>query len=410
MANKDFRARLREQETPYNPEAWAQMQDMLEAMPMEREPSRRMRRLLPLALLLLLLVVFGIAYLSLRGGHPEARPESAIVKQPPMMGTSEEAAKHEDTTPTPSVGSSSYLETATTPESSTADTERLKGSQPIVKNDASNQKYSAQAFTDENGVSDAYQTVDATSSRLLSNTAKPVDLTREDAGGSAIAQPQDEKTENVDQRTDDKGQLNQPNASSSSALTEGLNAQPLLLELLLLQGLRQEALSSMTDTDEETWTLPQIEPFSERKLFLTGDLGASDINSNRGYFLGAGLFWDIDKILGLEPTLSFSSASDIANRSNSFFDDEQELDLSLWIHLSFWRTARHKASLELAPSVGGRWGALRGEPGEWRGVHVNYKAGLSYTYFMNNDDGLGLKFSFSRFDSAFLTLRYYKNI
>ena len=93
--------------------------------------------------------------------------------------------------------------------------------------------------------------------------------------------------------------------------------------------------------------------------------------------------------------------------STSPFEAEQELNLTLWIHLNLWRTDRHKLSFEAAPSIGATWVTLE-EMAEFDGISPNYKAGVSYTYFFGNGNGIGVKGAFSRFDSGFVALKYFK--
>jgi len=138
-------------------------------------------------------------------------------------------------------------------------------------------------------------------------------------------------------------------------------------------------------------------------------IGGSDINGNRGYYLGTGLFWDANKVIGPEADLSFSSVGDENGISTSFLSSEQELNLTVWAHLNLVRKAHHKLSLEIGPSIGSNWSITKREIQRKNSTpYYNLKAGFSYTYFMFNGDGIGLKSAISLYESAYIAFRYLK--
>ena len=60
MDSRDFRTRLKNHKTPYNPSSWSQMEEMLDAIPVEVGGENTDRKKLLLLLLLLFVILASV--------------------------------------------------------------------------------------------------------------------------------------------------------------------------------------------------------------------------------------------------------------------------------------------------------------------------------------------------------------
>jgi energy-coupling factor transporter transmembrane protein EcfT len=154
-------------------------------------------------------------------------------------------------------------------------------------------------------------------------------------------------------------------------------------------------------------TTPSIITNRVTRLFWTGEIGGSDLNGSRGAYVGGGVFWDVDKVLGLESTLSLFSTLGNNNSTNPSQSIHRELNLTLWAHLNLIRTSKHKFSLEFGPSVLTTWRKRNNDiEVNNEGLSFNLFAGASYTYFINKNKGIGIKLAGSRSQSSFASFRF----
>ena len=467
MDSKDFRSKLRNHETPFNPGAWSQMEEMLDALPSaevieEEKPEKKRWLLLLLALLLLSLA--GVVVLNTIGnksdrqsetqsslettkkvdtnGQKEAQVSTQSDLQSDLQATGNREVTNENKLANIKNNSATENQgkekvTSKKSNNSLTDTKRqttidkqlskeinsdtkqgahLNESQRNGETESGFVENTTSAQSPSNQVESKTVTTETTEDNSTNQTKESLESTKNDSDPRSpdttnkleAGKNQNSESGLSTNNTEDKSEtINQESESIDEPAAKSTTKTPLFMELLALEMLKAQPLKTGDRTEAVLPPSFQIDLIKERKLFYVGELGISDINSNRGYYIGAGVFWDIDKVIGLEPNLSFSSASDVNGNSTSIFEAEQELNLTLWIHLNLWRTDRHKLSFEAAPSIGATWVTLE-EMAEFDGISPNYKAGVSYTYFFGNGNGIGVKGAFSRFDSGFVALKYFK--
>ena len=430
MDSKDFRSKLQNLETPYNPEAWSQMEELLNALPVQIENTKDRRIWIWLLLALLLMCTAGVLF-WLKSGQVHPSSELTIgdkeIKESVLTEElNSKRTKTQDKELATVQGDQLPLDRHIHTDS-TGEVQDEIINETISKEQSASREEKVNSSVEDLNRS---QIGGAQQEKLLGNTKSSIDLPQDEMTDTNVVQSKDIENDNnssvaPSQVVSTSEIVNTENGLSTfqqdklrnslSSENQGIaddqqsTSQPLLTEAIMLDMIRKEALIRPAREEALLSDNFQVEIPKSRRLFYTGSLGISDINSNRGYYLGAGVFWDIDKIIGLEPQLTFASAWDINGTSTSFLSSEQELELAAWIHLNLWRVEKHKVSIELAPSLVANWSIARGETlREYRGINANYKAGLSYTFFMPNGNGLGLKGAISRFDSGFVALRYFK--
>ena len=468
MDSKDFRSKLRNHETPFNPGAWSQMEEMLDALPSaevieEEKPEKKRWLLLLLALLLLSLA--GVVVLNTIGNNSERQSEtqsslettkkadtngqkeaqvstlSDLQSDPQATGNQEvtnenklaniknnSATENQGNEVTSKKSNNSLTDTKrqTTIDkqpskeinSDTKQGAHLNESQRKGETESGFVENTTSAQSPSNQVDSKTVTTETTEDNSTNQTKESLESTKNDSDPRSpdttnkleAGKNQNSESGLSTNDTEEKSEtINQESESIDEPAAKSTTKTPLFMELLALEMLKAQPLKTGDRTEAVLPPSFQIDLIKERKLFYVGELGISDINSNRGYYIGAGVFWDIDKVIGLEPNLSFSSASDVNGNSTSPLQSAQELNLTLWIHLNLLKTNRHKLSIEAAPSLGATWSTLRVEEiTEFDGISPNYKLGASYTYFFGNGNGIGVKGAFSRFDSGFVALKYFK--
>ena len=450
MDSKDFRSKLRNHETPFNPEAWSQMEEMLNALPtaevVEEKRDNKKWMLILLALLLLSLTGLVIFNVTSKDQYSNGRDkaQSSIEVTKDKSKNNEESALTDINTGSESI---SNLEEAY--ESQLANSKNKGQSEEVKKvqldskiDNNSNaltkltERQSSEGGAQISNLQETKNTLRSSQDReqkkaVTTDTEKNSDTAISNTVGTTLngTEKIDNSTirnigtiDTADNKADDKSKelnnrrepldVQKSETSSKTGSVDGQSYTPneLFMEVLLLDMLKASPLQVQTRDKAELLPSFKIDLIKNRKLYYIGELGISDINSNRGYYIGTGIFWDIDKVLGLEPNLSFSSAWDINGNSNSPLESAQELNLTTWIHLNLWRTDQHKLSIEAAPSLGATWSTPKGDmmTRQYDGISPNYKLGASYTYFLSSGNGIGIKGVFSRFDSGFVSLRYYK--
>jgi len=157
-----------------------------------------------------------------------------------------------------------------------------------------------------------------------------------------------------------------------------------------------------------------VSPTSNMFLTLTG--GYAKFNSNSGYHLSTGFLYDLNKIISVESTLAFSRGQDQTNITEDVFENENQIDLSLLLHLNLIRSKAHKLSFELGGGITRYWGTriILTSPvtiDERSSFGRNLQGGLSYTYFLKRGHGIGLKFGVISYDDAvsYFAARYLYN-
>ena len=406
MANKDFRSRLKEHETPVNPVAWSQMEELLDTLPaVEKKQNYRW-----VLLLALLFIVIGTGLYFWANNKTDQSTLSQRSQETNLSIDKQnklETTKAIETTQTkPDIKTNRTTTETKTVSSSNNEQHIVTSVNPTYDKtkDTVNQLNS--------------QTNNSSNIAIASSVAKTNTSLKTEKKGSKIAATK----ESISQTATTTKSGNNKNNNSVKSLLDDTQPKPsvnqksiedytksLLAEMILMNMLSTTNLESNSTSSIELPKQTQIELLKNRPMYWTGGVGLADINSNRGYYVGAGLYYELDKILGVEPNLSMSSTSRIPGQSNSFSENDLEINLTLWIHLNLWRTANHKLTLELAPALNANWFEQEPNTGfEFAGISPNYKAGLSYTYLCDKGYGIGVKGAFSLYDSGFVAFQFLK--
>ena len=423
MANKDFRSRLKTHKTEYNPEAWAQMSEMLDALPVEKQ-TRSNNKFWFLLLPILTIALAVIFYFH--NGNSSEMNNSLSPSKFLHSESSQESLIDED------------LENKITPDISHDNSSKkaaLNDYKEIISQESDSEEsksaYIINSTVNSNPIPQKKNTAKAPTNRKselqqksvpqANNSIKNIKsrkFTNENTGTSGIVdsnqavsvnstKPKNKTNNELNYKIKHKSLNKTKTGIQDFSARLNTTGQSILEELLILETFK--AASIMTEQKNFHYVPPivPINTLTGNRLYWAGSIGGSDINGNRGYYLGTGLFWDANKVIGPEADLSFSSVGDENGISTSFLSSEQELNLTVWAHLNLVRKAHHKLSLEIGPSIGSNWSITKREIQRKNSTpYYNLKAGFSYTYFMSKGDGIGLKSAISLYESAYIAFRY----
>jgi len=446
MDNKDFRAKLREHETPFNPEAWNQMEEMLGALPAE-ETQEGAKKYTSILLLLLFLTTILIIILW-NNNTSNSSSELIEVEQ---TNSNNKGSNTENNISNPTSGNKNTRDNQTINNSylnnkGKEDTKNDNSTSSLGSNNTrSNQTtYNSTLIREPKSLNIQKR---LGSSIVNNKTIKSDqgDITKTDSSEEAELKNNSSSYSNPDspingnesnpsflnnipysksttKTTDENQQLlsdSNPSALQSSDMEfVSEDVKDILLRkfesIEFLNGLELRPLTNhrkAASLDAQ----PTIDIPKRLRLYWTGELGWADNNSNRGVRVAGGIFWDINKVLGLESNLSFASTNQTL-ASNSLFQGDRQIRLEAWLHLNLIRINNHKLSLELAPALVAEWTKLRPDftlnpnPPFELDAFISYHFGLSYSHFINQNHGVGIKGSFSLDDGGFITLKYFKRI
>lgn len=408
MENKDFRSRLKNHQTELNADAWSQMSEMLDTLPEEKQRGSK-RKIWILLSLLGIVLTASFVYLS----NSNSSLVSENIESPNKNQPSKTIEKNNIDSENESAFTSRKIEVS--PEKSVS----------INENSVSNRNNNVQSAylkSSSNNFQNKTRTKNKDKQSPPINKNRELQINSQGVKARADKLPDDNSNANsinstanqisreIKSKSNSENSEETNNSSVSPNSTTSLNTgNNRINELPLIETLKTNSLNKNAKVIDLAPKIITIKNINRRKLFWTAAIGGSDINGNRGYYLGFGAFWDANKVIGFETDLSFSSAWDINGNSNSFLNSEQELNLTVWVHLNLVRTENHKFSLEVGPSIGSNWFIIKNEIERQRNLpYYNLKAGASYTYFMSNKNGIGIKGAFSFYDSGYVAFRYLK--
>jgi len=402
MENKDFRSRLSEHTTAANPAAWKQMSEMLDAVAEGEQKKKKKRKLWWFLFPLLLLSCATFIFLLRNVG----------TKQPPVVSEiSETVTSDRLRLPEDKVGTeaSAVLFTElgkkqnSRSERLNLNEDKILNSGALSKADNAYSKTQSLASKSRNSATKNMRVADA-KTIVRSQTAV---LLGDETIHQAASQP------NLGNQTSTIAS-NIPQPTSSELITgsdeneqQQMSLDPSVLALLKyskLQSILQP--SSYPLGQESKIDLPRV-----NKLYWTAGTGISDFNGNRGYYLGFGVFLDLDKVIGLETNLSYAASKVEIDRPNEYFlERDNQLALRLWCHLNLIKSKKHRLSLDLGPSVSYvSYERARGQRSTGDSyVSSDINGGVSYTYVLTSGDGIGLKLAFSRTDAGYAAIKYFK--
>lgn len=171
--------------------------------------------------------------------------------------------------------------------------------------------------------------------------------------------------------------------------------------------------SSNEKRDLTSSLIPKIVNRPDTRMYYAMRAGYIYFNENPGYQVGLGIFRDQNKVIGFESEIVYSYGSAQGVEKGKPFTFERQTDINLLVHLNLVRTQRHKISIEL----GSGWTFYNGvrvieSNPDFLDVRksndYNYNGGLSYNFFINPKNFLGIRLGFISYDDAVtgMTLRY----
>lgn len=437
---KDFRARLNGQKSEINPEAWKQMSEMLDHL----QPKRKRRWWFFVFFFVFIGTIFGLFIkedwnftpnesISLSNKSPQDEVidkvdninqiddiKSKESNQFSSINQSEATAVNQNTTEMEVAENHPFNVTGKSPfsingqskkrEIKTIDNSDIqvfnvgniqKESSPFVKDnnglDSSSKEINTEGNTDAktNGTYNENSEKTFGSSQLRSN-----ELNKNSSTGSESTDIQSGKSDFIKENDSEKN-------VDSSAITSDIH-MPLL-------GMTSLATSLKSNKKGDLFKLPLptkvVRP--ETKMYYAMRAGYIYFNENPGYQVGLGIFRDQNNVIGFESEIVYSYGSTQGVEKGKPFTFEKQTDINLLVHLNLVRTQRHKISIEL----GSGWTFYNGVRviesipeilDVRRSNDFNYNGGLSYSYFMNPKNFLGIRFGFISYDDAVtgITLRY----
>jgi hypothetical protein len=443
---KDFRARLNGQKSEINPEAWKQMSEMLDHL----QPKRKRRWWFFIFFFVFIGTIFGLFIkedwnfisnesISLNNKSPQDevidkvdsinqiddikskesnqfspinQGEATATNQKTNVTEMEVAENHPsnatEKSPFRIKGKSKKREIKTSETSDIQDFNAgniKKKSSPIVKVNNVLDSSSKEINTEGNSAAKTNETYNENSEITFGSSIKPNrlisnELNRNSLTGSESKDIQSSKRDLINLNDSEKN-------VDSSAISRDIY-MPLL-------GLTSLATSLNSNKKGDLFKLPLptkvVRP--ETKLYYAIRAGYIFFNENPGYQVGLGIFRDQNNVIGFESEIVYSYGSMQGIEKGKPFTYERQMDFNLLVHLNLVRTKRHKISIEL----GSGWTFYNGvrvnqffpdSPDVRKSNYNNYNGGLSYSYFMNSKNFLGIRFGFISYDDAVmgLTLRY----
>lgn len=443
---KDFRARLNEQKSEVNPEAWKQMSEMLDHL----QPKRKRRWWFFVFFFVFIGTIFGLYIkedwnfisnesISLNSKSPQDEVIHKVVNinqiddikskesnQFSPINQSEATAANQKTNATEMEVAENHPSNATEKspfsingkskkrEIKTCDNSDIqdfnagnikKKSSPFVKVNNGLDSSSKEINTEGNTDAKTNGTYKENSEVAFGSSIKPKqfrsnELNKNSSTGSESTNNQSGKSDFIKVNDSEK------NVDSSTIKSD------IYMPILELASL-PTSLFSYKNRDLLKTALPTKVNRPETKMYYAMRAGYIYFNENPGYQVGLGIFRDQNNVIGFESEIQYSYGSMQGIEKGKPYTYERQTDINLLVHLNLVRTQRHKISIEL----GSGWTFYNGvrliesNPDFLdvrRSNDYNYNGGLSYTFFINPKNFFGFRFGFVSYDDAVtgMTLRY----
>ncbi len=396
MDNRDFRQRIKNHETPFNPNAWAQMEGMLNTIPLNAKSSKTQFRKYLIILFIFLLASTGtITFFITKKNisHLSARENKKVITKENYLISNTNNPEEDKTV---SKKGNQIL-------TNTILDKKLNTRQDLNSVQTYNSKINSSGIGAQSLKNSSEENARNSKNRINSQFG----------GTTKIINPISDFTETelypLSNVLKSLKSNNQRKYIISKNLKEVVHSI-LPLPKSNIQKIVVPIRSPFLINDNQL-----IKPVKTRNKFFGLGVGYADINSNKGFYIGAGLVRELNEIIGFETNLSYLSTWRTA-QSNSFLDRNHNLNFQLWTQLNVWKIKNHKASIEFAPALEASWTKVRKEfsilpepPTEYLGISLSYNIGISYTYFLRNSNRLGARAAYSSSDSAFLSLNYFQS-
>lgn len=412
MANSDFRQRLNNAESEYNPKAWDQMNEMLNQLP-EQDKRKKPFLFWLFGISTIVALIFSAIYFLNRDTKNSIEQLVSEVEQR-KIGLHVEETSNVDL----ETSENSSEELLTNRKAETANTESS------TQTDLVNAKVISKEQVNQDR--DDLVSLDASQSKILNIENESHSVQNENnapSNNSVVFQENGwEKfpkqiLPGQNEKTIEGNQSN--NITSLELESQGLtNIQNKKTELDLLSSIDRITDGVILTKESSEMNLPNLTPYikpvDRSYRYYLAKLGLAKFNSNNGFHLGLGAMYELDQILAFQPEVAFSRGSDKSLLVNDMFEMEQQLDLSVLALVSLVQSENDKVCLEVGMGYtiysGRRVINLTNPIDERSSKGTSYTVGLSYTRRMYSGDAIGLKLGAIAYDDAvtYLSLNYYK--
>ena len=405
MENKDFRSRLKNHKAEYNPQAWDQMTELLDALPVEETKQERKLWLFLLAIIGLSIALFLI-FKSINSTKSNLLGQNTNEKIETTTSSDQTNNKVKTQNIDPDLNSERHL-------ANQNKTQQLQSnsSKNLLANNKSNsiknstitappslKASKANSNREFNGQPNGNQ---QTSTEGVNSSQSGFAASTLTDNSDII---QNKTIPNVQDNGSDLNIQNKENGTSRFATLARINQLPFANTAIEYDQTNAYLLHN------DMISLPKL-----RNLYWFGSGGIGDINGSRGYYIGSGLHYDLDKILAFELDWAFIGVNDKNNTlPTRLLGSDIETTITLWLQLKIIETNYHRFSLDLGPAATYTNNQVKeiGSSTTRQFSHLgwNFGGGASYTYFINDANAIGIKGAFWLFDAGYFSLKYYKKI
>ncbi|NNE16779.1 MAG: hypothetical protein HKN51_17485 [Saprospiraceae bacterium] len=440
MGNKDFRDRLRNHEVPFNPEAWDQMNLMLDSLEGKKKKYFFLWWLFGAGLLLI-----GIYLISrnnnLRLSHSE--PISSEVN----MVTEKNTIASEDLN---DASSKEDFESSNTHTEIILDSlgENVKNANRSSELN-NNSNINAFSSSEENDPGNKNEEVGFNNSQELnSNQIKDKESQIKNTGNqAAVGKALDDKNLNTESNkadvtssqsnTDEEKDLTTNKLTDSKQDNSIAKAEEETVETDLdNSSLSNQLANSNTNISQVLNPLEQIDFIISRKLenfprvinprkiefrkpskhAIFGQVGLAQFNENPGLYISSGVQFRINPLVYIETSLAYGYGKESNVEPDLPGTHEQQINLGVLTQLNLVNKDRHRFAFGVGFGLARYWGirVVSKEPlivDERSSQGLYFQGGLSYTYLINRNVQLGIQYGAVVYDDSIETLSFklYKN-
>ncbi|HLO56589.1 MAG TPA: hypothetical protein VK169_19995 [Saprospiraceae bacterium] len=440
---KDFRARLNEQKSEVNPDAWNQMSEMLDQL----KPKRKRRWWFFIFFFVLVGAIFGLFRVSFWTSNAkdtlslnDKSHSNDLIDKVGSKDNVDEINENVSSLISPKnqnkASGFKELNSDINLTSKNAKTSKngglptvdalLKKSKTIRSEGSNSKDFNSerlkQKLTSSKGSNEGIDAI-STSKNMGEITSFMTNLTSDE--NSKVTNRYSSKTDQLfsdelkneatssDKRSDESNNSFLVKEDHDQKTIDSSASTRLVFMPLLALSSNVTAPSSNGKRDLTSSLIPKIVNRSDTRMYYAMRAGYIYFNENPGYQVGLGIFRDQNNVIGFESEIVYSYGSAQGVEKGKPFTYEKQTDINLLVHLNLVRTQRHKISIEL----GSGWTFYNGVRviesipdflDVRRSNDYNYNGGLSYTFFINPKNFFGIRFGFVSYDDAVtgMTLRY----
>jgi|GEM_PF-4512434 len=421
MENKDFRNRLKNHTSESNADAWEQMSQMLDSLPKQNEPKKK---LLWLWLLPMVLCLIAPAYWMFSDSQSNTSAAIASKRNDTSAPQSTLQVSDQKTEVTNEKRIADQQATSTTAqENNSTSTNSLALNSKPQERSSSRAHYSTKESINSNNsdVSDIKdKSVETTSDQSNINSTNAISNATRDVAESEVAPS---KTDISLQNNNDEGSQSEDTNNTSSSATTIIETfeKNLIGDLDTKENLNQNSNKSesrasinidhlermfmtIQDSDEEKVTAPQININTPSKFWYSISGGYAKFNNNPGFILMGSVKYELDKILEFEGAIAYSYGSDQSQKVGDEFEFENQIDFNLNAHLNFIKNSKYKfafiGGLGFTKYAGQRVINIPSEFNFRASTGLNFTVGIDAQYNLARNTAIGLRAGSISYDDA----------